>query len=92
LTPDYIFDKIDEMMTELYIKDTEQGMIYFHILLRVYLSPKKLIIEQHFNKSMFDWVVSQIYEYFKEAIAQPSEMVDIRFIPRIWNSSGCEGY
>ena len=77
LTPDYIFDKIDEMMTELYIKDTEQGMIYFHILLRVYLSPKKLIIEQHFNKSMFDWVVSQIYEYFKEAIAQPSEMVGI---------------
>jgi DNA-directed RNA polymerase II subunit RPB1 len=26
---------------------------------------------------MFDWVVSQIYEYFKEAIAQPSEMVGI---------------
>ena len=52
-------------------------MIYFHILLRVYLSPKKLIIEYNFSKSMFDWIVSQIYEYFKEAIAQPSEMVGI---------------
>ena len=77
LTPDYILDKIDELIENLYIKDTEQGMIYFHILLRVYLSPKKLIIEHNFSKSMFDWIVSQVYEYFKEAIAQPSEMVGI---------------
>ena len=77
LTPDYILDKIDEIIENLYIKDTEQGMIYFHILLRVYLSPKKIIIEYNFSKSMFDWIVSQIYEYFKEAIAQPSEMVGI---------------
>jgi len=77
LTPDYVLDKIEEMINNLYIKDIEQGMIYFHILLRLYLSPKKLIIEQHFTKAMFDWVVSQVYEYFKEAIAQPSEMVGI---------------
>ena len=77
LTPDYILDKIDELKANLYIKDTEQGMIYFHILLRVYLSPKKIIIEQNFSKSMFDWIVLQVYEYFKEAIAQPSEMVGI---------------
>jgi DNA-directed RNA polymerase beta' subunit len=77
LTPDYILDKIEELIENLYIKDIEQGMIYFHILLRVYLSPKKLIIEQNFSKSMFDWIVLQVYEYFKEAIAQPSEMVGI---------------
>ena len=77
LTPDYILDKIDEIINNLYIKDTNQGMIYLHILTRVYLSPKKLIIENNFNKSMFDWIISQIYEYFKEAIAQPSEMVGI---------------
>ena len=77
LTPDYILDKIDELINNNYIKDMEQGMIYYHILLRVYLSPKKIIIEQSFNKSMFDWIISQINEYFKEAIAQPSEMVGI---------------
>jgi DNA-directed RNA polymerase II subunit RPB1 len=77
LTPDYIFDKIDKIIEDLYVKDTEQGMIYFHILLRCYLSPKKLIIKQNFSKSMFDWIVSQIYEYFNEALAQPSEMVGI---------------
>lgn len=77
LTPDYILDKIEQMIDELYIKDKDQGMKYFHILLRVYLSPKKLIIKYNFSKDMFDWVVLQIYEYFKEAIAQPSEMVGI---------------
>ena len=26
---------------------------------------------------MFDWIISQIYDYFNEAIAQPSEMVGV---------------
>jgi len=77
LTPDYILDKIEEIIKNLYIKDYEQGMIFFHILLRNYLSPKKLIIKQNFTKSMFEWLISQIYEYFNEAIAQPSEMVGV---------------
>jgi DNA-directed RNA polymerase beta' subunit len=77
LTPDYILDKIDEIINNLYIKDQEQGMIYFHILLRNFLSPKKLIIKYNFTKAMFNWIVAQIYDYFNEAIAQPSEMVGV---------------
>ncbi len=77
LTPDYVLDKIEEIIKNLYIKDQEQGMIFFHILLRSYLSPKKLIIKQNFNKGMFNWIIGQIYEYFNEAIAQPSEMVGV---------------
>ena len=77
LTPDYILNKIDTIINELYIKDQEQGMIFFHILLRCFLSPKKLIIKYNFSKAMFDWLVSQIYEYFNEALAQPSEMVGV---------------
>jgi DNA-directed RNA polymerase beta' subunit len=77
LTPDYILNKIDKMINELYVKDTEQGMTFFHILIRCFLSPKKLIIKYQFTKSMFDWFVSQIYDYFNEALAQPSEMVGI---------------
>jgi DNA-directed RNA polymerase beta' subunit len=77
LTPDYIFDKIQKIEKELYIKDTEQGMRYFHILIRLHLCPKKLIIQYHFTKEIFDWVVDQIYEYFNQAIAQPGEMVGI---------------
>ena len=77
LTPDYILNKLDEIINNLYIKDQEQGMIYFHILLRNFLSPKKLIIKYNFTKAMFDWIISQIYDYFNEAIAQPSEMVGV---------------
>jgi DNA-directed RNA polymerase beta' subunit len=77
LTPDYILDKIEEIIKNLYIKDQEQGMIFFHILLRNYLSPKKLIIKHNFNKGMFNWIIEQIYEYFNQAIAQPSEMVGV---------------
>ncbi len=77
LTPDYILDKIDKIIEDLYIKDKEQGMKFFHILLRSFLSPKRLIIKYNFSKVMFDWLVKQIYEYFNQALAQPSEMVGV---------------
>ena len=104
LTPDYILDKIDMIINDLYIKDvndnnykddifiddaeyleeykngkifTKQSMLFFHILLRCYLSPKKMIIKNNFSKELFDWVIKQIYEYFYEALAPPSEMVGV---------------
>lgn len=77
LTPDYILDTINKITNELYIKDTEQGTRFFKILLNVYLCPKKLIIEYHLTTDIFDWIVEQIYTYYKEAIAQPGEMVGI---------------
>jgi DNA-directed RNA polymerase beta' subunit len=77
LTPDYILDKIEKLKQELYVRDTEQGMKYFNILLRLYLCPKKLILQYHFTVEMFDWIVEQIQEYFYQALAQPGEMVGI---------------
>lgn len=77
LTPDYVLDTIDRLIKELYIKDLEQGTKFCHILIRLYLSPKKLIMEHHFTKDVFDWIVSQIEQYYKEAISQPGEMVGI---------------
>jgi DNA-directed RNA polymerase II subunit RPB1 len=77
LAPDYILDTIDTLSKELYIKDTEQGMLFFQILLRLYLSPKKIILEYHFTKDVFDNIILQIRQYFKEAISQPGEMVGI---------------
>jgi len=77
LTPDYILDKIDKIKNDLFIKDLNQGMKFFHILLRLHLCPKKLIMQYHFTKEIFDWIFEQIYEYFNQAIAQPGEMVGI---------------
>ena len=77
LTPDYILKTIDKIKKELYIKNNEQGMRFFHILIRIHFNPKKLIFHYHFTKEIFDWIVEQVYEYFKQAIAQPGEMVGI---------------
>jgi DNA-directed RNA polymerase II subunit RPB1 len=77
LTPDYILDTINTLSKELYIKDTEQGMLFFQILLRLYLSPKKILLEYHFTKDVFDNIILQIRQYFKEAVSQPGEMVGI---------------
>jgi DNA-directed RNA polymerase II subunit RPB1 len=77
LSPDYILDNIDNLIDKLYIKNRKQGMRYLHILLRQYLNPKKLIFHYHFTVEIFDWIISQIIEYFNQAIAQPGEMVGI---------------
>ena len=77
LTPDHVLDSIDKLIKELYVKDTIQGMRFFHILTRLYLSPKKMIVEYHFTKDIFDWIVSQVRQYYIEALSQPGEMVGI---------------
>jgi DNA-directed RNA polymerase beta' subunit len=77
LTPDYVLDAIDNLSSKLYIKDTEQGTRFFKILLRLYLSPKKMILEYHFTRDVFNNIVSQIEQYYNEAISQPGEMVGI---------------
>ena len=77
LTPGYILDGIDKLISTLYIKDTIQGTKFFEILVRLYLTPKKLILTYNFTKDIFDNIISQIIQYYKEAIAQPGEMVGI---------------
>lgn len=77
LTPDYVLEAISKLKKELYIKDAKQGMKFFKILLRLYLSPKKMIIEYHFTRSIFDWIVTQIRQYYIEAMVQGGEMVGI---------------
>lgn len=77
LSPDYVLDNIEKLIDENYIKDKEQGTRFFEILVRLNLCPKKMIIEYHFTKELFDWIVAQISQYYKEAISQPGEMVGI---------------
>lgn len=77
MSPDYVLDAIDNLCNNLYIKDTVQGTEFFKILVRLFLSPKKILLEYHFTKDIFDWVVAQVNQYYKEAIAQPGEMVGI---------------
>lgn len=77
LTPIYIFDKIDELYNELYVTDEHPGNAMFHILLRTYLAPKKIIFKHKYCKEIFDYVIDQIRVKYYDSLAHPGEMVGI---------------
>lgn len=77
LTPKHVLDKIDELITKLKIGDIRQGTRFLHILIRLYLSPKPLIVKHHISRAVFDWIADEVHRYFIQAIAQAGEMVGI---------------
>jgi DNA-directed RNA polymerase beta' subunit len=77
LTPNYIFDKIEELSNELYVTDEHPGNKMFHMLLRSYLSPRKIIFKHKYCKEIFDYVIDQIRVKYYDSLAHPGEMVGI---------------
>jgi len=80
LHPGYVLERIEELISgkdALYLIDKKQGMRFLHILLRMNLSPKPMIYKYHMQKEVFDWIISEIHRYFKEAIVPAGEMVGI---------------
>lgn len=80
LHPGYVLDRIEELISSkeaLYIVNQNQGMRFLHILLRMHLSPKPMIYKYHMQKEVFDWIISEIHRYFKEAVVPAGEMVGI---------------
>jgi hypothetical protein len=77
LTPTYVLDTLDALLEELKIHDTKQGTRFLHTLIRIHLSPKKLIIKQQVSRAIFDMVVQKIRMAFYKSIVHPGEMVGI---------------
>jgi DNA-directed RNA polymerase beta' subunit/intein/homing endonuclease len=77
LSPIYVLDKIDELCTELTVTKAYPGNYMFQVLIRAYLTPKRVIIENHLTKNSFDSVIEQIKFKFFEALVHPSEMVGV---------------
>ena len=77
ITPMYILDIIDTLCKELHISRGNPGNRFMNILLRLYLSPKKVIYDYKFSKMAFDHVVQQVRLKFYDSIAHPSEMVGV---------------
>jgi DNA-directed RNA polymerase II subunit RPB1 len=77
LTPDHVLDTIDRLVEELHIVDKQQGMRFLHTLLRIYLSPKVVILSRHLSRAAFDWAVAEIERGFWQSIAHAGEMVGI---------------
>lgn len=77
ITPEYVLDKIDELCTELYITENHPGNKLFHMLIRMYLSPRKIIIKHMYCKEAFDYVIDQIKKKYFESLTHPGEMVGV---------------
>ncbi|MEB3202958.1 MAG: LAGLIDADG family homing endonuclease, partial [Synechococcus sp.] len=78
LDPRYVLDVLDMMEKKLsvnsFMRDSSRLM---HILMRMHLSPKKLLIKHRFNRDAFDFVIQQIQTRFYDSLAHPSEMVGV---------------
>jgi DNA-directed RNA polymerase II subunit RPB1 len=77
VTPKYVLDKIDELCKELYINTNHPGNKLFHMLLRMNLSPKIIIVDHRMCKPCFDYVCDQIRKKYYESVAHTAEMVGV---------------
>jgi DNA-directed RNA polymerase II subunit RPB1 len=77
LDPAYILDTIETLCEELFLNKMNKGNKFLQILLRVYLSPKKVCFEYKFNRLAFDYVIKTVKMRFYESIANPSEMIGV---------------
>ena len=77
LEPEYILDEIDKLCEELYLTDNNKGNRLFQIIVKMFLSPKELILQHRLNKMSFEYIVLEIRKKFKDGIAHPSEMVGV---------------
>jgi DNA-directed RNA polymerase II subunit RPB1 len=77
LEPGYVLDSIDTLCNELFFNKMNRGNKLLQILLRAYLSPKKVCFEYKFDKLAFDYVVKTVKMRFYESIANPSDMIGI---------------
>jgi DNA-directed RNA polymerase II subunit RPB1 len=77
LHPSYVLDTIDKLSNELFLNKMNKGNKFLNILIRAYLSPKKVCFEYKFDKLAFDYVIKSITMRFYESIANPSEMIGI---------------
>ena len=77
LTPNYILDKIDELLKDLRIDPRYPEIKLLGVIVRHYFSPKKIIFKHRFTKNAFDYLVEYFKQKYYEALVHPSEMVGV---------------
>lgn len=77
LDPKYVMDCLENLCNDLVITKSCPGNKLFQILLRAYLTPKRIIFNHKLSKTAFDVVVQQIKYKFYESHVHPSEMVGV---------------
>lgn len=77
LNPMYVLTELNKLCESIYITKVSKGNLFFQILARAYLNPKRVVMEYLFDRNTFDFVIQQIKHRFYDAIAHPSEMVGV---------------
>lgn len=77
LNPMKVLTTIENLTEELFISNANKGNMILAMLLRCYLSPKKVTFEYKFSESTFDYIIQQVKMKFYDAIAHPAEMVGV---------------
>jgi DNA-directed RNA polymerase subunit A" len=77
LNPMHVLKTIDDLTEELFVSKNNRGNKLLGILMRMYLSPKQMIVKYGFNKSSFEQIVQQIKMRYYDSIVNPSEMVGV---------------
>jgi len=77
-----ILDAMDDLIARLRVAPSHApagfgAVRVLAILVRLYLSPKPLLMEYRLTKASFAWFISEIERFYLQAIAQPGEMVGI---------------
>ncbi len=79
LTPQYVIDKFNEMFASVvqYFIEKEQGSVLPRIILKSFLSTKKVLYEYRMNKIMFDYLIETIRMKMLNSFITPGEMVGV---------------
>ena len=75
LDPIYILEKLDDLKNTCIINSVNNGNQIFNILVRAYLSPKKVIIHDKLNHNSFNYCIEYIKNRFFSAIEEPGTLV-----------------
>ena len=77
LDPRHILEQIDHLCKECVVSRNHAGNRLFQILVRMNLSPRKIILKHRLSRASFDFVVNQIKYRFFNSMVDPSEMVGV---------------
>ena len=77
LNPLDVLDEINKLSKELFLTKNNEGNKLLGMLLRMYLSPKQMVLKYKFTKTAFEQIVGQIKMRFYDSIVNPSEMVGV---------------
>ena len=74
IDPDYILDKVDNLIEKCLVSKNQVNNIIFSILIRAYLSPKYVYKQFHVNKQSFDYIYCKIIDDFNNSIDHPGTL------------------